>query len=671
MIDTETSKKKPDTHFIDKDGSVKYQTCANHVVAWTISIRAFHKNICTLYGRKPSSLAKVMLKIHMEMAGQKTIFYCHNLSYDHYFLRRFFLKLFYIPVHQLNTKPHYPIFIEYQNGIIIKDSLILFQRKLEKVAADLNVDHQKQVGKWDYDKIRNQNTPLDVDELSYIECDTLAGVECIDAYMQALNKKIYSMPYTATGIPREQTRKRGKRKAHEEFLKMALTLPQYEKAQKCYHGGFTHGNRHFINQLINWTTVKCYDFASSYPFIMCAFKFPMEKFTSRDDCNIEHIIENKENYAYMFKFTAINIRLKSDEQPMPALQFSKCTKTINAILDNGRILASNFISIFLTEWDAAIISEQYVWDKHICTEVECASKDFLPRWFSDYVIECFTGKTMLKGGDPVLYSLKKSETNSLYGMCCQKPLKEDIKENCTDEDIILNDGTAIAPGEYYICDFEDPEKAYLEYVQKINSILPYQWGVTVTAAAFYNIHQLIKCCRLPFYSDTDSCYGSDWDDEKIEAYNKGCKDRLLANGYGPVIKDGREYWLGVAEHDPEDDVYKEFKYMGAKRYCGRNAVTGKLKITVAGVPKKNGALCLKDDINEFSPGFIFSGLITGKKTHVYIPSENGIYIDENGNETGDSISLIPCDYKLDSVNVIDWESLFDENVEVQIYDEDQ
>ena len=129
---------------------------------------------------------------------------------------------------------------------------------------------------------------------------------------------------------------------------------------------------------------------------------------------------------------------------------------------------------------------------------------------------------------------------------------------------------------------------------------------------------------------------------------------------------GREYWLGIAETDGDADKYTEFKYMGAKRYCGRNLETGKLKITVAGVPKKKGALCLHDDINEFHKGKIFDGATTGKTTHYYFNVEE-IYIDENGNETGDSISLTPCDYRLDTVNVYDWMSLFNEEVNLIEY----
>ena len=130
----------------------------------------------------------------------------------------------------------------------------------------------------------------------------------------------------------------------------------------------------------------------------------------------------------------------------------------------------------------------------------------------------------------------------------------------------------------------------------------------------------------------------------------------------------KEYWLGVAVSEGVKDEYSEFRVQGAKRYCGRSLKDGELHITVAGVPK-SGAKCLKDDINNFHPGFIFSGEETGKKTHVYFNIED-IYIDDAGNETGDSISLIPCDYELDCVTTVNWEELFNEEVNIQLYDED-
>ena len=90
-------------------------------------------------------------------------------------------------------------------------------------------------------------------------------------------------------------------------------------------------------------------------------------------------------------------------------------------------------------------------------------------------------------------------------------------------------------------------------------------------------------------------------------------------------------------------------------------------ITVAGVPKK-GVESLKDDINNFTKGAVFSGEISGKLQYTYIMSGE-IYIDDQGNETGDSIDLSPCDYLLDEITVEDWMSIFDKVIEVQVYDE--
>ena len=339
---------------------------------------------------------------------------------------------------------------------------------------------------------------------------------------------------------------------------------------------------------------------------------------------------------------------------MPALQLSKCLKVINPVVDNGRILAADYAEIMLNETDAEIIARLYTWEEHRCTAVEFAKKDYLPRWLTDYVYQLFIDKTNLKGGDPVLYSIAKAKLNSIYGLHVQKSIRPEVIEDYD-------------TGEHVTLELQG-EELYNKYVQRYNTVLPYQWGVWVTSYAFRNLFNLGSCCGTWLYSDTDSCYGYDWDLEKVNAYNEDCKRRLRENGYGPVIRNGREYWLGVAEHDPEEDTYSEFKMMGAKRYATRNAATGKLKITVAGVPKKSGALCLKDDLANFKPGFIFSGSETGKKTHMYIFRPEA-WKDEAGNECADSVDLVPCDYLLDRVDKVDFEWLETEETEIQIYEE--
>lgn len=661
MADTETSKKAPTQYQTLKDGTKKAITQPNHVVCWTITLRAYGYDIVTLRGRKPFDLAECISKIVEALPGDKTYIYIHNLSYDWVFIERFMFSKFGFPTDQLNTKPHYPVQIEFKNGLILRDSLILLQRSLEKVAQDLGVTHQKQTGAWDYEKIRHQCTPLSDTEWSYAEGDTLTGAECLEVFIKGLGKNIATLPLTATGIPRGDVRQIAKEhRWHDVFLKMALTFDQYViLSEYVYHGGYTHGNRHFVNTLMDGLT-ECYDFASSYPYTMLAFKFPMGKFTPIEDLTAKRILNNMEDYAFFFKLILVKPQLKSDEMPMPFLQFSKCTSTINPILDNGRIISAEYAEIWCTEYDLAIIADQYKCKEYYIREGQIAVKQYLPRWFTDYVFEQFKAKTMLKGGDLVLYALAKSRLNALYGMCVQRVLKDNIKE-CYEAD------EKYAVGDYKTEIIKNPAEQYETEINKTTSFLPYQWGVWVTAIATYNLFRLGKCVGLWLYSDTDSIYGQEWDKKKVEAYNEDCKRRIKANGYGPVTHNGREYWLGVAEHDGESDTYYEFKYMGAKRYAGRRCDDKEIHITVAGVPKKKGAKCLKS-LDEFVPGLVFPGEVTEKKTHTYIYED--IYTDANGNECSNSVDLTQCDYKLDATDVYEWDDILEEEIEVITLEEE-
>lgn len=641
MFDTETSKKEKGP--TPKD---------NHVVAFTISIRSESHNICTLYGSRPDDCIECMNRIVKALPGETTYFYAHNLSYDWTFLYRFMIDAWGYPSKQLNVKPLYPIVIEFEDpNIILKDSYILAQRSLDKWSKDMNVEHQKATGKWDYNKIRDQSGNFSHDELEYIEHDTLAGVECLDTLKIELNKHVYSMPYTATGIPREDIRKIGKKHhAHDSFIKMALTWDQLQKAEKCFHGGYTHANRHFLDRTITGG-ISCRDFASSYPFISLTGLVPMEKFTPIDDCDIKDIIKSSDKYGFMFKLILVNPRLKDDSVEMPVIALAKCVKSIDVITDNGRVLAAGFLEVWINEIDARLINQQYVWDKHLCTEVECARKSYLPKWLRDYLFGLFVDKTKLKGEDPVLYMLSKAKLNAAsYGMMAQHPVRKEIVQD-------------YKTGEYNVNEEKDLKEEYEKFLKRHGSILNYAWGCWITSIAQENLHRLGACCEYWIYSDTDSVYGMGWDEDKLNAYNEECKEKLIKAGYGPVKHNNRDYWLGVAEFDGE---YSEFRTVGAKRYCGRSTEDGELHITVAGVPKKNGAKCLNDDISHFTSGMIFDGKTTGKKTHFYLHSD--IYTDEKGNITADSIDLEPCDYLLQSEYEFDWEKILYETIEVNNYE---
>lgn len=666
MADTETSKSQPTqyetiTH-IKKGKKVterKAITQPNHVVCWTMTIRSCGVNLVTLRGRKPSDFAKCLEMLQSYVPGEHTIIYFHNLAYDWTFLEKFVFQRLGYPTKQLNTKSHYPIQIDMENGITFRDSLILFQCKLEKAAEDLGVEHKKAVGDWDYKKIRHQNSIITPVEWGYAEFDTLSGAECLEAYERGLECNISTMPLTATGIPRSEARKRAQEaRWHYRFTQIKLDYKQYCKVRSAYHGGFTHANRHYINVVIPGET-RCYDFSSSYPSIILSYKMPMGVFKPTR-ATPEQILANAGSWAFVGKLTMIKPHLKNDDIAMPFLQFSKCEKTVNAVVDNGRIISADLAVIWVTEYDLALIAQQYAFGKleepfeidgHSIdhglwiTETECCKKDYLPRWFTDYVYSLYEAKCRLKGGDPILYSLAKVKLNALYGMCCQAVVKPNIEE-------------LYESGEYKTQDNYNEEEMYNENINKHSAFLCFQWGCWITSIAAYNLFQLGKCCKLWLYSDTDSCYGQGWDTEKVKAYNDACRERLLANGYKPVVINGREFCPGVAESNDKEDVYCEFKVQGAKRYCGRNVGDGELHITIAGVPKKAGARCLDNDINKFEPGFIFQGSKTGKKTHTYVFDD--IHIDSYGNECANSIDLTECDYELDRTDAINYDAFEEE-----------
>lgn len=670
MFDTETSKSAK--NIVEYKNIVKHKHLIhkrivnpvyNYVVAWTVSLRCFGHNIVTLYGHKPPELMHCIKLIRENISADYVFMFAHNLPYDWHFLQTFFCKAFDNPVSQLNVKPHYPISINFENGIILRDTLILAQKSLELWAADLGVEHQKEKGKWDYEKIRSQHEEFSPHELEYIEHDTLAGVECIDIFLSMINATLSHIPFTATGLVRKDIQALGKaNKARDWFKRNLITFEHQLIMEKIYHGGYVHGDRHYLDTTITpglfGFLIECKDFESSYPFVMLAYKYPSGQWRDVENCSIDDILARKEDHAFTFKLILYKVALKNYDDPMPMLQLSKCEKVINPVCDNGRILAADYVTIYYNEIDLEVFAEHYKYAKHLCIEVKYTTKDYLPRWFTDYVFELYKDKTSLKGvaGMELDYMLKKGKVNSCYGITVQHPIREDIQEDYVTGDYNVQDMTE-----------EVAREKYEQYLNNRNTILPYSIGVWVTSYAFRNLFNLGKCALHWLYSDTDSCYSAGWDVDKVNAYNEHCKELLRANGYGPVYDPkGNEHWLGCAVTEGDKDRYTEFRIQGAKRYAGRCCKDNEIHITVAGVPKKSGAKCLNNDIENFHPDFCFDGIVTGKKTHVYMDIPEDAPKDL---EVGYSIDLIPCDYVLDSaIYYPDFEDLLVDEDYINVYD---
>lgn len=668
MADTETSK---------KEGLAKKD---NHICAWSVAFRAYGRNLVTLWGQSPRDFCDMLGRVRGQLEGELIYIFWHNLSYDWIFIRKFMFEKFGFPKDQLNTKPLYPLSITWDNGIIFKDSLALAQRSLDKWAKDLNVDTTKALGKWDYDKCRNQSDELSEDELLYIEHDVLAGVECIDVTIAQLHKTLSSLPLTATGIVRGECRNEGRKKhAHDNFF-LKIQPKEYfiqQILELCFHGGYTHANRYAVDFVYTWA--QCFDFSSSYPFVLLTEKYPSEQFwkVQRENVTPEYIIKNKD-YAFIFKVVVEDFELIDPHDPMPTLALAKCESSLNCITDNGRCISGDYAEIWMNEIDFRLFCSQYKWKENgiKLLNVYASYKDYLPKWFTDYVWERYRLKTELKGVDPVLYCIEKGKLNSCYGMSAQKPVKEVIDEIYEDCDIGEGfEKEHFKSGDYHVRKGFDPKKEYEKFLNNHNSFLPYPVGVWCTAYAQRNLFRLGKCVpesETWLYSDTDSVYATGFDMDMIEKYNANCIKKLNARGYMGVMYNGKLYYPGVAE---DDGKYMQFKTLHSKCYVKRPFVAkgdnfvmgGDLKITVAGVPKK-GAVSLKNNIDNFHTYAKFPGTESGKLQHSHIFVDE-IYTDRKGNLTGDSIDLSPCDYIINDARIPRDIDLFNEEIEVIDYEQ--
>lgn len=676
MGDTETSKSR--TMYYEH---IPY----NYVCCWSIAIRTMHKNIVTLWGRKPSELTYCIRLIVDAMQGEETYIYFHNLPYDFMFLRKFLIDEFGEPTKQLNTNKHKVLFITFDlhnKKITFKDSLPLAQVSLEKWSDILGVEHKKAVGSWDYDVIRDYNYSYSDNEFLYIECDVLAGVECLDATCEMYGKDVASIAYTMTGFVRQGFQNVLKN-YHNQALSMAPELEDYYKLTMVYHGGYVHANRYLVSSKISFLDGEygeAYDFASSYIFAIIACKFPMGKFIkinkSFNKDNLDEFLRYKDSKAMFFRLSLRNFKLKDRFEPMPFISWAKsdsdyCFNIVEANIDNGRVLAGGMVSFYTNEVDLDIILHQYEFDDIFITDVHMTGKGYLPRPFTDYVYSLFIDKCKLKGVDDVAYARSKSMLNSCYGCMVQKNIQRDITENYDFFDFIEDEEAT----PFDLSEVSDAE-LYEKYINRRNFILPYQWGVWVTSHSSRNLvlgmfeciddERDVKGLRTRvsnlLYGDTDSGFGRCWNKQKIDAYNEWCLKSMHDNNYDFAIVNGKTFGLGTMELDK---VFNEFKTMGAKRYCYRDFKTGELKITVAGVPKKNGVKCLKNDIDNFVVGLVFDGKTTNKKQLSYHYVEKISIID--GIEVGDFINMELCDYVLDSTRAWSLEDFIEFTKYEEIY----
>lgn len=557
------------------------------------------------YGREFKDFLKVLDDLPKEV---NIIIWVHNLAYEFQFLSNILTwkSVF-------ARSPHKPIRCVPNEYPYIEFRCSYYLTRLSLATWGKQLGVYKAVGDLDYEKIRTPLTPLTDEEMHYCEQDCLV-LECgIKDYVRRYGKQ-RNIPLTQTGTVRREVKEL--LTSNPEYVKdikrlIPKTTDQYKMLQRIFSGGFTHANRLYSGKLVEGY-IEHYDFASSYPTVMIAEKYPMSPWVYTGN-NIIPDMSEFEDTAYIFNLVFNQLNSVSFNT---YIQSSKCIDTVNGRYDNGRVISADKLEIWITEQDYITISNNYEWESVEVKKVYKSKKDYLPKEFTDYILELYKNKTELKDvvGQEDLYMQSKQYINSMYGMCVTAIIQSDVE--------YLDGEWNTKPLTVY-----DVEKK-LQALSSPNPrekryFLSYSWGCYVTAYARRNLWKCIESVdREVIYCDTDSIFVRNkqdftWYNEEItEKLRIACdKMKLDFNKTRPKTPKGKEKPLGIFS---QEDNCIQFITLGAKRYVERRE-DHKLYLTVSGINKDAVAL-LNDNIENFEDGFNFdkdSDYVT-KKLCTYI-----------------------------------------------------
>ena len=550
------------------------------------------------------------------------IVYVHNLSYEFQFICKWFNW-----VDIFADSERKPIKAMTDTHFIFKCSYRLSGYSLEVLANNLKSHNiKKMVGDLDYNLIRNSKTPISKEELKYCENDVLIVTSYIDEQINEFGN-IEKIPLTQTGKVRRYVRKQCfQNKEYQYFIKeLTIEKPEYMLLKNAFMGGFTHCNAMYTNKICK--NVTSYDFTSSYPTVLISEKYPMSKGKEVYITTETELLNLIKNYCVLVDLQFKNI--KSNFLYEQIISYSKCRNVKNPLINNGRIVQADTLTITCTDVDFLNIKDFYKWDNLKIGLCYIYKKDYLPKEFIKTILHLYKSKTELKGvdGKEVEYLHSKELLNSLYGMCVTSIVHD--KYNFDGKEWTSENGNL--------------DEELKNYNTDKNRFLFYHWGVWCTAYARNNLYTGIKECKDDYiYSDTDSIkiFNADKHQKYFEEYNEWIVQKLekclkyhnIPLDYiSPKTIKGDIKTLGIWDFD---GFYTDFKTLGAKRYIYRK--DDKISITVCGLSKKSGKEFIENQDKPFlffNDGMFIDCEHTGKMTHTYIDREiENVITDYLGNK---------------------------------------
>ena len=528
--------------------------------------------------------------------GRRIVCYVHNLSYEIQFLSGIF-KFKNDSIFAMESRK--VLKAVYQN-IEFRCSYLLTNLSLSAFTKRYGVEHQKLSGEeFDYSVQRFPDTPLTDRELQYCVNDVLGLVEALHKLFDLNGDSVYTIPLTSTGFVRRIC-KDEMRDCHKQILECYPSYEVFKLLRKAFRGGNTHCNRYMADEVIT-QPVTSMDIASSYPFQQVCKDFPVYPFEEVHSTDIHYIDKLIDlGKAVLFHVALIDIKLRNKYTAVPYIPLDKTVVCRSPVMDNGRVLAAEYLELVLTDIDWRIVVKQYQFKAVLVTAYK-STYGSLPDGLVQSNIEFYKKKTELKGvkGQELYYMKNKELLNSIYGMSVQSPVKRSILFNDTGDEqgLYVED-----------CSLSDEE---LLAKSKKKAFTCYQFGVWTTAHARDSLeHGLDICGDSLIYCDTDSCKFTG--EKDFSGYNREVQQLATSRGLVATDIKGVTHYGGVYEFD---GLYDSFISQGAKKYAYLE--DGVLHITVSGVGKKKGAAALAaaGGLDAFREGFVFHSC--GKTESVY------------------------------------------------------
>lgn len=613
-FDTETSSFKID--------EVKHAT----MYVWTCNFGGYN-----ILGRTWDEFINMIETVQKwyDLETNKThlIVYCHNLSFDFQFFRKYFR---FTDLFALDTrKPIYAI----TNGIEFRCSYILSGYSLERLAKNLNTfTVSKLVGYLNYDEIRHTKTKLTEKEQQYAIEDVRIVTMFIIEEIERNSNNITKIPLTKTGYVRRYCREKCfgtndwkksiQRKQYQKLISSLTIDPiEYLQLKRAFSGGYTHASPIHADTILE--KVSSYDLTSAYPYFCVSQRFPMSKAEIVEINNKDEFYENMNKYCCIFDVYFENIQSTFPYDNY--ISTSHCYELKNSRANNGRLISCDSCILTVTEVDFKIIEKTYKWDKIKIANFRRYKKGYLPPKLVEAILDLYEKKTTLKqvDGKEQEYMNSKENLNSCYGMMVTDIIQEIIKW-------INNEW-----GEKQFKSNDYIREKINEYNTSKNRFLFYPWGIYVTAYCRRTIWEAIIHLKSDYvYTDTDSIkmLNGDKHKEYFEEYNRKVYNLLKYvmtvqnipfEKCNPKTIEGVEKLIGVFDYE---GTYERAKFLQAKRYLVEE--DGELIMTVSGLNKKVTVPYLlkkyktnTNVFNAFTDGLCVPSDNTGKLTHTYIDEE--------------------------------------------------